>query len=87
MGCRNMERYLQKINHTRRQSRFYMIGVTQTLFGEACVIREWGRIGSPGFTTADYFPTQEAALIFAETIKRAKERRGYACLPVQLALL
>ncbi len=39
---------LEKINPGRRQKRFYLLQVTQTLFGEWCVIREWGRIGNAG---------------------------------------
>ena len=39
---------LEKINPGRRQKRFYLLQVTQTLFGEWCLIREWGRIGMAG---------------------------------------
>lgn len=40
--------WLEKINPGRRQKRFYLLQVTQTLFGEWCLIWEWGRIGMAG---------------------------------------
>jgi hypothetical protein len=32
---------LEKINHIKRQRRFYLLGVMRTLFGEWCLVREW----------------------------------------------
>ena len=39
---------LEKINAEERQRRFYVMNVSRTLFGDWCLIREWGRIGSKG---------------------------------------
>lgn len=40
--------YLEKVDPSRRMMRFYAIWIAPTLFGEWAMIREWGRIGSPG---------------------------------------
>ena len=39
---------LEKISPEKRQRRFYVMNVARTLFGEWCLIREWGRIGTAG---------------------------------------
>lgn len=78
---------LEKINPGRRQKRFYLLQVTQTLFGEWCLIREWGRIGtSGGQRRIAYHTTEDAALKALADIKAAKLRRGYAPIPVQLEM-
>jgi predicted DNA-binding WGR domain protein len=40
--------YLEKHNPDKNMHRFYAMHVTQTIFGDWALIREWGRIGSPG---------------------------------------
>jgi predicted DNA-binding WGR domain protein len=82
-----MVQILQKIDHTRRQSRFYAISVARTLFGETCVISEWGRIGAGGKLRHSYFADAAAAERFANSLRARKERRGYAVLPEQVPLL
>ena len=77
----------RRSNHTKGQCRFYAISVAQTLFGETCVISEWGRIGAGGKLRHSYFADAAAAERFAESLKTRKERRGYAVLPEQVPLL
>ena len=78
---------LEKINPGRRQKRFYLLLVTQTLFGEWCLIREWGRIGAAGGQKRrEYHTTEEGALTALANMKAAKLRRGYATIPVQMDL-
>ncbi len=82
-----MQVRLEKINHVKRQRRSYVMSIGQTLFGEGCVLREWGRIGaSGGQQRAEYLPTQDAAEAVLQRHKSAKCRRGYAAIPVQLEL-
>ena len=53
---------LEKINPVERERRFYVMNVAQTLFGEWCLIREWGRIGSAGGQgQVEYSETMEEA--------------------------
>ena len=78
---------LEKINPGRGQRRFYVLQVTQTLFGEWCVIHEWGRIGVKGSQRRiQYLECEQAARAACETHKANKLRRGYAPIPVQLTL-
>jgi len=78
---------LEKINHIKRQRRFYLLGVVRTLFGEWCLIREWGRIGTVGGQSMNaYFGSREDCEAELQKIKSTKARRGYATIPIQLEL-
>lgn len=69
---------LEKINPAERQKRFYVMNVAQTLFGEWCLIREWGRIGSAGGQRMiDYTETKEEAEAALNKLSAPKCRRGY----------
>lgn len=82
MRCR-----LEKINHIKRQRRFYEISVTRSLFGEWCLCRVWGRLGSHGGREMmSYFDSHGDAELAFERFKGQKMRRGYGVIPVQLAL-
>lgn len=70
-------RYLEKRNPEARQARFYVLHIAPTLFGEWSLVREWGRIGSPGQLKIEWFPTQEEAQGALERRVREKLRRGY----------
>ena len=79
--------HLEKINHVKRQRRFYLLGVVRTLFGEWCLIREWGRIGAVGGQSMNaYFESREDCEAELQKIKSTKVKRGYATIPVQLKL-
>ena len=69
--------YLEKRNPAKRQARFYTLRVTPTLFGDWTLVREWGRIGSPGRLTVDWFDTLEEAERAFDRIKRRKIGKGY----------
>ncbi len=78
---------LEKINPFKRQRRFYELRTGQTLFGEWCLTRKWGRIGAAGGQKkVDYLTSEAEAEAALAKIKGAKNRRGYATIPVQLEL-
>lgn len=82
-----MQLLLEKIVPFKRQRRFYALSIDQTLFGEWCLIREWGRIGAAGGQKmVEYLASEGEALLALEKIKRAKNNRGYATIPVQLEM-
>jgi predicted DNA-binding WGR domain protein len=57
--------------------RFYVVQLTPTLFGEWTLMREWGRIGSPGTVRATSFERQaDAERAEQHTIKR-RLNHGY----------
>lgn len=70
---------LEKINTEERQKRFYVMNVTRNLFGEWCLIREWGRIGSAGGQKLiNYAETREDAEAKMAKLISQKNRRGYS---------
>jgi predicted DNA-binding WGR domain protein len=79
---------LERINHVKRQSRYYVLSVSETLFGEWCLTQESGSIGAnAGIKRTDYMPSRADAVQALLTMKDAKTRSGYAPIPVQLPLL
>ncbi|MFD1156703.1 WGR domain-containing protein [Roseovarius aestuarii] len=73
-----MQIRLEKIIPEKRQHRFYVMQVTRTLFGEWCLIREWGRIGSAGGQRmTDYVTSREEAQAAHTKLSKQKCRRGY----------
>jgi len=57
--------------------RYYRMDVQPDLFGEWCLIREWGRIGSTGQTRVVPYPAPAEADEALHRQRRTKERRGY----------
>jgi predicted DNA-binding WGR domain protein len=58
-------------------ARYYSLTITPSLFGDAAVVREWGRIGRPGRMRIDLYEKAEEAAAAHAAIERAKTRRGY----------
>lgn len=61
----------------RNQHRFYMLSVQPNLFGGWSLIREWGRIGSPGRVRIDLCASRDAAREAYSRKLQEKQRRGY----------
>ena len=68
---------LYRIDSNKRMHRFYRLDVQPDLFGQWCLMREWGRIGSTGQTRSIPFPALEDAETALGKQRQAKERRGY----------
>jgi predicted DNA-binding WGR domain protein len=68
---------LYRIDSAKRMHRYYRMDVQPDLFGEWCLMREWGRIGSSGQMRAAPFPTPQQAEAALQQQRRIKERRGY----------
>jgi predicted DNA-binding WGR domain protein len=62
-------------------ARFYQLSLQGRLQLEedapVSLVREWGRIGSPGTVRVEAHPTQEAAEVAASRLTERKKRRGY----------
>jgi predicted DNA-binding WGR domain protein len=69
---------LYRIDSARRMHRYYRMEVQPDLFGQWCLMREWGHIGSTGQTRSLPFPTPQEAHAALDKQRRAKERRGYS---------
>ena len=69
--------YLERHDPDRNMRRFYAIHITQTLFDDWALIREWGRVGQPGTVREIWFETEASARQAGIELRSRKERRGY----------
>ncbi|MCV0349691.1 MAG: WGR domain-containing protein [Nitratireductor sp.] len=68
---------LKRIDPARNMARYYTLSVEPTLFGDAALVRQWGRIGTRGQFKINLFDTTGAAEIALQRLRRIKEKRGY----------
>lgn len=68
---------LRRIEAENNMQRFYALLVQPTLFGEWELVREFGRIGSPGRVMATPFPTETEAHAALNAIFVHKQAKGY----------
>lgn len=68
---------LYRIDTSKRMHRYYRIDVQPDLFGQWCLMREWGRIGSSGQIRSAPFSSAEVAKAALNSLLRIKQRRGY----------
>ncbi|MBU2147019.1 MAG: WGR domain-containing protein [Alphaproteobacteria bacterium] len=69
--------HLHRIDPARNMARFYRLSSTPSLFGDICLVREWGRIGRPGRIRIDLYKAVEEAMVAREALSRVKRQRGY----------
>ena len=69
--------HLHRIDPARNMARFYLLSSTLSLFGDICLVREWGRIGRPGRIRVDLYKAVEEAMAAREALSRVKRQRGY----------
>ena len=69
--------HLHRIDPARNMARFYRMSSTPSLFGDICLVREWGRIGRPGRIRIDLYERAEEAIAAREALSRVKRQRGY----------
>lgn len=69
--------HLHRIDPARNMARFYRLSSAPSLFGDICVVREWGRIGRPGRIRIDLYEKVQQAAAARHVLERAKRRRGY----------
>lgn len=69
--------YLQKQRPEKNEHRFYRIHVCPGVFDDWSVVREWGRIGSPGTVMSSWFGREADAVLAAEQWRLRKVKDGY----------
>ena len=69
---------LERCNPALNMARFYVLSIEPTLFGDAALVREWGRIGRRGRLRLDLYEDRVKAAEALEDWLRRKARRGYA---------
>lgn len=70
--------YVERTDDTKNMARFYAISIEPNLFGEACLVRRWGRIGTKGQTMSHHFKNEREAVVLFLDLLRRKKRRGYS---------
>ena len=70
---------LYHIDRDRHMHRYYRMDVQPDLFGQWCLMRGWGRVGSTGQTRCLPFPTPQEAEAALDKQRNAKERRDMCC--------
>jgi predicted DNA-binding WGR domain protein len=71
---------MAQFTHTdaaKKKHRFYSLQITPTLFGEWSLVREWGRIGSPGTVRLESFESEAQARAEEQRTVRLRMRHGY----------
>jgi predicted DNA-binding WGR domain protein len=78
--CEDTIQYLvlDRCDPTCNMARYYVSSIETSLFGDASLTREWGRIGQPGQRRIELYETQSKAMEALETWLQRKCRRGYA---------
>ena len=69
--------YVERTDVTKNMARYYAMTIEPTLFGDVCLTRRWGRIGTRGQMRAMSFSHEEEALAQFAKIQRQKASRGY----------
>ena len=68
---------LKRIDPALNMRRFYRMSIQRDLFGGACLIREWGRIGFRGQQMVEQHADEGLAVNSLMRLVREKKRRGY----------
>ncbi|MFG1404401.1 WGR domain-containing protein [Xanthobacter sediminis] len=77
MRAQPYQLYVERRDASRNVARFYAMSIEQTLFGQACLIRRWGRIGTHGQTMQHSFDQEDEAVQLFLDLLRQKRNRGY----------
>jgi predicted DNA-binding WGR domain protein len=68
---------IQRRDPEKSMDRFYALDVHPDLISGWTLLREWGRIGSPGRVVIEPFAGEQEAAKAGAEIEAAKRRRGY----------
>lgn len=69
--------YIERRDAAKNMARFYAMSIQETLFGQVCLVRRWGRIGTRGQTMQHSFEREgEAVRLFLDLLQQ-KRKKGY----------
>jgi predicted DNA-binding WGR domain protein len=68
---------LDRCDPAQNMARYYVLAVEPSLFGDATLVREWGRIGKPGRRRVEIHENESGAVESLENWLQRKRRRGY----------
>ncbi|TGP50946.1 WGR domain-containing protein [bacterium M00.F.Ca.ET.230.01.1.1] len=81
MNALHYRLHIERREPDLNMARFYALSIEATLFGQTCVVRRWGRIGTSGRTVRHSFDNESEAVGFFLALLRAKKLRGYRPRP------
>ena len=68
---------LDRVDPACNMARYYVLAIEPSLFGEATLTREWGRIGRRGQRRVEIYDSFGRAAEELEAWLKRKSRRGY----------
>jgi predicted DNA-binding WGR domain protein len=68
---------LDRCDPSQNMSRFYVLRIEPSLFGDSTLVRGWGRSGEKGRQMIEIYSSEAQAIEALETWLRRKQRRGY----------
>jgi predicted DNA-binding WGR domain protein len=78
MDTLHIQTLLYRIDPACNMARFYAIAIEPALFGEVSLVRRWGRIGTMGRCTIEFFDTAAEAVEAFSNLLQRKLHRGYS---------
>jgi predicted DNA-binding WGR domain protein len=69
--------YVERSDASMNMARYYAMSIEANLFGDICLLRKWGRIGSKGQIMVHHFDREEEAVRLFLDLLRQKRKRGY----------
>lgn len=69
--------YVERTEPSKNMARYYAMAIEPTLFGDCCLTRRWGRIGTNGQQMVHHFEREEEAVHLFLDLVRKKRSRGY----------
>lgn len=69
--------YVERTDTTKNMARFYAMSIEETLFGQACLVRRWGRIGARGQVMQRSFEGEDEAVRLFLDLLQQKRKKGY----------
>lgn len=81
MIAQSYQLYVERTDPKKNMARYYAMSIEPNLFGEACLIRRWGRIGANGQRREHHFAREEEAVSLFLQLVRKRRSRGYKPKP------
>jgi predicted DNA-binding WGR domain protein len=72
---------LKRCDPSQNMARFYVLSISETLFGDVALRRAWGRIGREGRQRLDLYESETLAIEALDRWLRRKLRKGYVLCP------
>lgn len=72
--------YLVRHDELKNMHRFYQVFLVPSVFGDWAVVKEWGRVGSPGTVRKEWFHSEMDAIEAQIKLIQRKQKKGYQSL-------